>query len=53
MTLGSQLVLIGSLLLAIPLAIVALLAIRESALGLTAVEEQQLAGGARIIADEH
>lgn len=51
MKLVAQLILVGSLLLAIPLAVVALLSIQKSAQGLTEVEEEQLSGGASLIAD--
>jgi len=50
MKISVQLILIGSLLVIIPMGIVAFLAVGKSSNGLVGVEREQLAGGAKLIA---
>ena len=51
MKLGAKLVLVGTLLIVIPLAVVSLVAITRAMSGLTALEDEQLASRAATIAE--
>ena len=50
MKIGTRLILVGTVLLVVPLAVVAVLAVERSTAALTALESEQLGRGARLVA---